>query len=95
MVSDLPVVAIEPSPRNDLTIWLSKLVSDQELLDATIEPERIYRRYRAEIRLLIDLILAIPLRPPHGDPNPTRSAEQLVHDQELEWSELQRGSLLR
>ncbi len=63
MTDALPVVAIEPTLRNDLMILISDIVPEGELRCALMEPDAFYRQRRAEIRLLLDLIL-----PPPGQP---------------------------
>jgi hypothetical protein len=57
MSPQLPVIAIVPSLRNDYLLLARDLVPDGEIRSALIDPESLYRQRRAEIRLLLDLLL--------------------------------------
>jgi hypothetical protein len=52
-----PVIAIAPSLRNDFVMLARDLVPDEELRGALNDPESYYSQRRAEIRLLLDLLL--------------------------------------
>jgi len=60
MSGALPVVAIAPTAHNDVLVLLDELVPEWEQRDASLAPHELARRQRAEIRLLLDLLLAAP-----------------------------------
>jgi len=91
MNAKLPSVAICPSPRNDWLLWLSDVTESEALRIALVEPEAYYRQHRAEISLLIDLILGVV----QGEPRPEPAPAQRVTRRAAPAADLEAGSLLR
>jgi len=56
MSDPLPTVAITPSPVNDLVLTMSALLPTRDLSEIFVDPDTVYRRYRAEIKLVSDLV---------------------------------------
>jgi hypothetical protein len=83
MNRDLPIVAIEHSPRNEARLWLHELFPDSELSASPIEAQALYSRHRAEIRLLLDLVLFVPVHGGAMDAEaPKAGGRVITHPQE-------------
>ena len=85
MSLEVPVISIEPSLRNDFLVLARDLMPDEGALDALVDPESFYRQRRAEIRLLLDLLLPVAAAPiaPTPAPSVRRPARPLTGRQLL------------
>jgi hypothetical protein len=81
------VVVIERTPRNDAMLWLSALTPSSSHSSRYVDPSRIVLPNRAEIRLLLDLLIPTPApKEPDSSPAPRLTEEQVA---------LGRGAMLR